>query len=381
MNIELNNLKESTAFLNTLIDNITSAIFIVDNGMEVRSFNDSFKALFNASESETLVKRCGNAIGCYYAVTENKQCGDTSYCTACSLRKSLITALTKKVPAYREKLIREFYIGGIKKLKHLRYTTKYINWNGATMVLVIVDDITEIETQKIKFEELNEQKNKLLGMAAHDLRNPISVVNMYSSFILEDLTDQQSQYADFVKEINNASKFMLTLLSDILDLSKIEAGNLDLEIKEHDYKAFLEHNIKLNLVIAEKKKISIGLEYAVDLNVIKFDKYKLEQVLNNLIGNAIKYSYPETRITVKVSAPHTGKILTEIMDEGQGIPAEELENIFVEFNKSSVRSTGGEKSTGLGLAISKRIIEGHGGKISVMSEVKKGSNFYFELPL
>ncbi|HOD42125.1 MAG TPA: hypothetical protein PKL57_16305, partial [Candidatus Wallbacteria bacterium] len=88
--------------------------------------------------------------------------------------------LTKKVPAYREKLIREFYIDGVKTLKHLRYTTKYIDWNGSTMVLVIVDDITEIETQKIKFEELNEQKNKLLGMAAHDLRNPISVVNMYS---------------------------------------------------------------------------------------------------------------------------------------------------------------------------------------------------------
>ncbi len=174
---------------------------------------------------------------------------------------------------------------------------------------------------------------------------------------------------------------MLTLLSDILDLSKIEAGNLDLKIKEHDYKAFLEHNIKLNLVIAEKKKISVGLEYAAELKVIKFDKYKLEQVLNNLIGNAIKYSYPETRITVKVSSPHEGKILTEIIDEGQGIPAEELENIFVEFNKSSVQSTGGEKSTGLGLAISKRIIEGHNGKISVTSEVKKGSNFYFELPL
>jgi signal transduction histidine kinase len=383
MQSELNNLKSSADFLKTLLDNITSAIFIVDKTSVVRNFNDSFSILFGAADIYRLNKKCGNAIGCYYAVNENKECGDTSFCGQCNLRQSLINALTDKVPAYRQTLVREFFINSEKHLKYLQYTTKYINYAGDKMVLVIIDDITEIETQKIKLEDLNEQKNTLIGMAAHDLRNPISIVNMYSSFIMEEINHNlNEQQLDFIKEINEASKFMLALISDILDLSKIEAGKLEIDFKEHDYQNFLEHCIKLNRVIAEKKNISIKFNYNTQNIIIKFDKNKIEQVLYNLIGNAIKYSYPGSNITVEIELEEKkGVILTKIIDEGQGIPACELGKIFIEFNKSSTRSTAGEKSTGLGLAISKKIIEGHGGKIGVTSEVKKGSTFYFELPV
>jgi len=378
---EIHDLTESAAFLKTVIDNITSAIFVVDNSMRIQNFNDSFKALFNADES-FINKKCGNALGCYYAVSEDKQCGDTSYCGVCMLRKSLIRTLTEKVPSYREKIEREFFIGAIKEIKYLRYTTRYISYDGSEMILAIVDDITDIETQKLKFEELNEQKNKLLGMAAHDLRNPISVVNMYSNFILEDLSDNLSdQQKDFIGEINDASKFMLTLLSDILDISKIGAGRLELESKTHDYKAFLEHNVKLNRVLAEKKKINLVVEYETTAANLKFDKNKLEQVLNNLISNAVKYSHSDTKVIINVTSPDGSFLVTKVIDQGQGIPSEELDKIFNEFNKISVKSTAGEKSTGLGLAISKKIVEGHGGKIGVESRVGEGSVFYFALPL
>jgi signal transduction histidine kinase len=251
------------------------------------------------------------------------------------------------------------------------------------MVLVIVDDISEIETQKIRLEELNGQKNKLLGMAAHDLRNPISIISMYAEFITgeigENLTEKQ---VELLRVISEMSHFMLNLISDILDLSKIEAGKLDLEIKEENYREFLERAVKLNGVIASKKNINIRLEYNAGNDIMKFDRNKLEQVLNNLIGNAVKYSHPETAITVTVEpSPDGVYVVTRVADQGQGIPAEELDSIFKEFNKSTTRSTAGEKSTGLGLAISKKIIEGHGGKIGVTSEIENGSTFYFELPL
>jgi signal transduction histidine kinase len=382
MQLEILNLKDSAEFLKTLIDNIPSAIFIVDKDTVVRNFNDSFRALFNSPVPEQLNKRCGNAIGCYYAVSENKECGDASYCGQCSLRKAFTSAFTQKVPVYREKMTREFYINNVITLKHLRYTTKYMEYAGEQMVLVIVDDITEIETHKIRLEELNAQKNKLLGMAAHDLRNPISVIGMYAEFITAELGENLNEkQVELLKVISEMSHFMLNLISDILDLAKIEAGKLDLEIKEENYRDFLERAVKLNSVIANQKKINILLAYKAGSDIVKFDRNKLEQVLNNLIGNAVKYSHPETIITVAVGSGPDGGVITEVIDQGQGIPAEELESIFKEFNKSSTRSTAGEKSTGLGLAISKKIIEGHGGQIGVTSEIKKGANFYFELPL
>lgn len=382
MQLEISNLKDSAEFLKTLIDNIPSAIFIVDKDSVVRNFNDSFRALFNSPVPEQLNKRCGNAIGCYYAVSENKECGSASYCGHCSLRKAFTSAFTKKVPVYREKLTREFYIGGEVTLKHLRYTTKYMEYTGEKMVLVIIDDITEIEIQKIRLEELNAQKNKLLGMAAHDLRNPISIISMYAEFITAELGENLNEkQVELLKVISEMSHFMLNLISDILDLSKIEAGKLELEIKEENYREFLERAVKLNSVIASQKKINIVLEYNIGSDIVKFDRNKLEQVLNNLIGNAVKYSHPETMITVAVGSGSEGGVITEVTDQGQGIPGEELESIFKEFNKSSTRSTAGEKSTGLGLAISKKIIEGHGGHIGVISEIKKGATFYFKLPL
>ncbi len=383
MQLEILNLKDSAEFLKTLIDNIPSAIFIVDKDSVVRNFNDSFKALFNSAAPEQLNKRCGNAIGCYYAVSENKECGSASYCNQCSLRKAFASAFTQKIPVFREKLTREFYINGEITLKHLRYTTKYMEYTGEKMVLVIVDDMTEVETQKLRLEELNAQKNKLLGMAAHDLRNPISVIGMYAEFITVELGENLNEkQVELLNVIGEMSRFMLNLISDILDLSKIEAGKLDLEIKDENYREFLERAVKLNSVIANQKKINIILDYKAGTDILKFDRNKLEQVLNNLIGNAVKYSHPETVITVAVSSgPEGSGVITEVTDRGQGIPAAELESIFKEFNKSSTRSTAGEKSTGLGLAISKKIIEGHGGRIGVISEVKKGSTFYFELPL
>jgi signal transduction histidine kinase len=110
------------------------------------------------------------------------------------------------------------------------------------------------------------------------------------------------------------------------------------------------------------------------------DRNKIEQVLNNLISNAIKYSYPNT--TIRIEVLRQGDfVVTKVIDQGQGIPADELPHVFKPFQKASTKPTAGEKSTGLGLAIVKKIIEGHQGEIGVESEVGKGSTFFFRLPL
>jgi len=135
----------------------------------------------------------------------------------------------------------------------------------------------------------------------------------------------------------------------------------------------------LNSVLAAKKGIDIFFKPPSKLPELTFDENKIEQVLNNLIGNAVKFSHRGTRVFVRLEST-AYEVTVSIEDEGQGIPVADLTKLFKPFSKASVRTTGGEQSTGLGLAIVRRIIEGHGGRVWVESEVGKGSTFSFTLP-
>lgn len=387
MSISLLNLKESNDFLNSIIDNMTSALFVVDKEVKVQNMNDSFQALFQKSREQIFGRYCGNAIGCSFTVNENKDCGNTSQCNTCELRKSILKAFTQKIPSFREKLEREIFINGQMMPKIFLYSTKYITFDNEEMILIIVDDITEIENQKkqlevqnVELQNLNKLKNEFLGIAAHDLRNPIGVVQMYSAFILQSLNKNlTTEQEKFIQTILKSSEFVLKLLNDLLDISKIEAGKIDLVYKEDDYVQCVRDNIDLNSIVAKNKGIKIVFILKNEIQKFFFDRNKIEQVLNNLISNAIKYSFGDTTITVEISA-EDDYVMTRVIDQGQGIPAHELSKVFKAFQKTSVRSTAGEKSTGLGLAIVKKIIESHRGEIGVESIVGIGSTFYYKLP-
>ncbi len=241
--------------------------------------------------------------------------------------------------------------------------------------------IAQIETQKQELEALNVQKNELLGIAAHDLRNPLSAIQVYSEMLLRMLNDNLTEkQQDFLERIHHSSLFMAKLIDDLLDLSKIESGILVLEKTLFDYLVLVQHNVQTNAVLAEKKQIRIEFSHESSLPALPIDPQKIEQVLNNLLSNAIKFSHPRTTISVRVFR-RDKMMMTEVSDQGQGIPNDELPHIFKTFHKSSVQATDGEKSTGLGLAIAKKIIEGHGGTLEVKSQVGKGSVFFFGLPV
>ncbi len=154
MAMEIRNLKESNHFLNILLDNIPSAVFIVDKTMKIHSVNDAFQKLFrNSVRHDLTANPFGNVMGCKYAVEENRPCGTTSHCHECALREFSLRAFTEKTPVYRQKLSREFYVGDRPELKHVQFTTKYIVFHGQEMVLIIIDDITEIENQRIALDQ------------------------------------------------------------------------------------------------------------------------------------------------------------------------------------------------------------------------------------
>lgn len=387
MGVDIDILKGSSSFFNVLFDNITSAIFLVDMNFRVRNFNNSFQTLFYKPEDLALGKLCGNAIGCSFAEDAGADCGTTPNCEFCELRKALVKSVTKNVPTDREILIREFIIQEKRILKYFQFSTRYIHFEGQEMVLVIMDDITEHELQKAalvesnaKLKELSQQKNELLGIAAHDLRNPLGVIKSFSEIMVEAVHDlDRESMKNMLEIIFQTSGFTLSLLDDILDFSKIESGFLEVNLAETDYKCFLKANIAINEILSLQKEIPIRLEMPDKEVKLWVDSKKIDQVLNNLISNAIKFSHSGSPITVTLSE-NENYVITSVTDKGLGIPEEELPGLFEPFRKSSVTPTNDEKSSGLGLAIVKKIIDGHGGKIEIKSKVGEGSTFMFYLP-
>ncbi len=238
----------------------------------------------------------------------------------------------------------------------------------------------ELSRKNAQLERLNADKNELLGMVAHDLRNPIGVIAGYASMMLGGLAGELSTPAqrEFLTSINRASKHMLSMIEDLLDLSAIESGCIQLHRETLDLEGLLLEAVKLNRLLADHKQIRIELVSSGPLEVY-VDPGKLNQVVSNLLSNAVKYSQPATTVHVDLAATCEGIVL-RVRDEGQGIPAQELGGMFKPFSRTSVQSTAGEKSTGLGLAIVRKIVEAHAGRISVESEVGRGSTFTVVLP-
>ncbi len=237
----------------------------------------------------------------------------------------------------------------------------------------------EMTKKNVELERLNAQKNRFLGMAAHDLRNPLGVILNYSEFLEAEaaLDDEQR---DFIVTIREASEFMLRLVEDLLDVSSIEAGQLRLDRQPTDLAEFVRRNVMRNGVLAARKNITVEFETPQPMPPVYADAAKLEQVLNNLIGNAVKFSQPGSSVTVRADCAD-GMARIAVRDQGPGIPATDLPHVFTPFHRTSGRGTAGEQSTGLGLSIVRRIVEGHGGRIWLESVVGQGTTFSVTLPI
>ncbi len=239
----------------------------------------------------------------------------------------------------------------------------------------------ELAKKNAELARLNEQKNQFLGIAAHDLRNPLEVIRTYSEFLLEDASDVLSEeQIGFIHKIHSSSAFMLDLVNDFLDYSRIEAGRLDLDPAWLDLTALTEKVIDRCRLFADKKQLEIAFSAAENAPLMYLDESKIEQVLNNLVGNAIKFSPAGSRIEVGLER-RADDVVLSVKDAGPGIEKSEAETLFAPFVKGKTKPTGGEKSTGLGLAIVKKIVERHGGAISVETKIGKGSTFFVSLPL
>jgi signal transduction histidine kinase len=239
---------------------------------------------------------------------------------------------------------------------------------------------SEIEDKGRQIEAANRHKSEFLANMSHELRTPLNAIIGFSEVLLDPslkVTDEER--SQFLMDVLSSGKHLLGLINEILDLAKIEAGRMELQIEPALLSDVLESVQNTMRPLAVKKGINLHVESGDLPEPFRMDGARIKQVLLNLVGNAVKFTSERGRVWVRADS-EDGAVRVEVGDTGPGIAAEDQERIFQEFQQAG-SDAGKPQGTGLGLALARKFVEMHGGKIWVESEVGKGSKFFFTLPV
>ncbi|WP_437901044.1 ATP-binding protein [Sorangium sp. So ce124] len=239
-------------------------------------------------------------------------------------------------------------------------------------------DALQLENQQLA--EATQKTHELMGIAAHDLRNPLAAIQWFTKMQLAGVGAEPEDTRRYALKIQDNAEFALQLIENLLDITTLEHGHGALRLQEADLRSIVLAAVSLNEHGAGRKGIAVDVDVPAELPLVCCDVARIEQVLSNLLSNAFKFSHPGTTVTVR--AWRIGQAV-EVMieDQGLGIRPDEISGLFDKFRRTSTRSTGGEKSTGLGLSICKNLVERHGGTIRVESELGRGTRVFFTLPM
>lgn len=237
---------------------------------------------------------------------------------------------------------------------------------------------------RLRLAQLNRDdtaKNRLLGMAAHDLRNPLASIRALTDFLEAGTVGPLApEQRDLLKTIHDASHSMLQLVNELLNVSVLEAGELQVNAEATSLAELVESCVKMSNAVAVQKGSAIVLKPGPLPRRLTIDSSKIGQVLNNLLGNAIKFSPAGSTITVEQEFT-THHCAITIQDQGPGVPEKEQDKLFKDYSRTSVKPTGGETSTGLGLSICHKIMLAHGGTIRMENVPGGGAKFRITFPV
>ncbi len=238
----------------------------------------------------------------------------------------------------------------------------------------------EIEEKGRELEIANKHKSQFLANMSHELRTPLNAILGYTELIQDNIYgDVPEKIQEVLERLEQNGRHLLGLINDVLDLSKIEAGQLTLSLNEYSIGEVVQTVFTSVEALAAEKKLELKVKVPPDLSVARGDEQRVAQVLLNLLGNAIKFT-DEGEVRVEVT-DSDGTFLVSVADTGPGLSEADQKRIFEEFQQTDGSSTREKGGSGLGLSIAKKIVEMHGGRIWVESIVGKGSTFQFTLPV
>jgi signal transduction histidine kinase len=230
-----------------------------------------------------------------------------------------------------------------------------------------------------ELETASQHKSDFLANMSHELRTPLNAIIGFSQVLREGMVgDVNEKQAEYLDDILSSGHHLLSLINDVLDLSKVEAGQVELELAPFSLQEALERGVAMVRERAMQDGVFVTLVANPDADVVSGDERRIRQVIFNLLSNAVKFTPAGGAVDVRATRAN-GEVSVSVADTGPGIAAEDLRRVFEEFQQTEAGIERGE-GTGLGLALSKRLVELHGGRIWVDSELGRGSTFVFTLP-
>jgi signal transduction histidine kinase len=250
------------------------------------------------------------------------------------------------------------------------------------IVLRTIRDTEELGRKNRELTHLDELKSDFMATMSHELRTPLTSIIGYSDMLLSGMTGELNEKQQgFVQSILNGGEQLLNLINDILDLTKIEAGRLELNFEAVDLRAALLNVLPVVKPRAQEKRIRISTFLPTELPPLWADPSKLNQVLLNLLTNGVKYTHENGTVSVEARLADDDKVEIWVNDTGIGISAEDQQRVFQRFTQIDSSATRTQGGTGLGLAIARELVELHGGTLRLQSKLGKGSSFIFTVPI
>src|SRR6056297_1418 len=240
----------------------------------------------------------------------------------------------------------------------------------------------ELQKANAELNKLNQLKNQFLGMAAHDLRNPLGVINSIATILETELEGQQltKDVAYFLKELQNYSQYSINIVTEFLDYARIESGNLKLNLEYTDINKVIDKCLVLANYLAGKRSIKIVKKTEGEIPKIEMDPSKMEQVINNILSNALEHSLEHSSIEIKTGWDKERPFIS-VKDSGEGMNEDMKQSVFKPYrHKGSEKASGRNDSVGLGMAIAKLIVDAHKGDIWCESKLGEGTEFFISLP-
>lgn len=370
-----NELKKSKDFMETVLDSMNDPISIVDvNNFKIVDVNKVFLNTYGLSRDEVVGKTC-------HEITHNRD----SQC----MPPDDLCPLTETLETEKHRVFEHVHnVNGKKHYVEVSTSPIFDEKGDIIQVVHVARDINErklaeeLRLENVRLTLADEAKSEFLATMSHELRTPLNATIGFSELLKLGRAGKLNEKQEhFVDTIIKSGKHLLTLVSNILDLTKIEAGKMELELEKVSLPEIIDDTLSIINVLAEKRNVVIKKEIDPQLDIINCDSHKIKQVLLNILSNAVKFSKHEGGTITVTTWKEGDKANISVSDTGIGIKEKDLGRLFERFEQLDAGITREYGGTGLGLTISKKLVELHGGIIAVESDYGVGSTFTITLPI